>query len=95
MNYRQRLIDAAEAAEFAAKLDAGIAKEVEKLGYVRVHKGCLEKLKTENARLRAELAAMKAMDAYPNTLRDLNRDASCLDSGCEEGSHKPWCDHYE
>jgi hypothetical protein len=21
------------------------------------------------------------------------RDASCLDSGCEEGSHKPWCDH--
>jgi hypothetical protein len=74
MNYRQRLIDAAEAAEFAEKLDAGIAKEVEKLGYVRVHKSCLEKLKAENARLREELAAMKAMDAYPNTLRDLNDD---------------------
>lgn len=54
MNYRQRLIDAAEAAEFAAKLDAGIAKEVEKLGYVRVHKVCLEKLKAEIERLKAD-----------------------------------------
>lgn len=48
MTYRQRLIDAAEAAEKAEKLE-----------YVRVHKSCLEKLKAENARLREELAALK------------------------------------
>lgn len=34
----------------------------------------VRELEAENARLREELAARKAMDAYPNTLRDLNDD---------------------